>query len=432
MAVRAPANQAPAVALDSAASAIATARRAVLADRYAANSFSVEWRELAQLPPIVDEWRTLATRALEPNVFYEPAFALAAAPVFGRDAGAMLVWSGTEPRRLLGFFPARVERRRYGVHLPVLAGWTHPYAPFGVPLVEREAAEPITAAWLAHLAADATLPGLLLLPYLPVDSPFASALEAIGRRARMPTADFDRHERAQLAPSRERSHYVEQALSKHHHKELRRCWRRLSETGAVLLTTATEPAAVAAAIEDFLTLEASGWKGRAGTAAAGRPDLNSFMRAAVGGLAAEGKVSIDCMRVDGRAIATTIILRSGSCAWFWKIAYDEAFARFSPGVILSAVLTDLLADDATIVRTDSCATANHPMIDRLWRERLALCNRLMAVRPQAPFSLARRLEGLRSAAIAAARNVRERIRPRKRPRRSASDHSLTVKQPFSD
>ena len=138
------------------------------------------------------------------------------------------------------------------------------------------------------------------------------------------------------------------------------------------------------------------------------------MRAAVGGLAAEGKVSIDCMRVDGRAIATTIILRSGSCAWFWKIAYDEVLRRFSPGVILSAVITDELADDATIVRTDSCATANHPMIDRLWRERLALCNRLIAVRPQAPFSLARRLEGLRSAAIAVARSIRGRIRPRKR------------------
>ncbi len=310
MAVGVPADQAPAVALDSAAAAIASARRAVLADRYAANSFFVEWRDLAQLAPIADEWRTLAARALEPNVFYEPAFALAAAAVFGRDAGAMLVWSGTEPRRLLGFFPARVEKRRYGVNLPVLVGWTHPYAPFGVPLVEREAAEPITAAWLAHLAADATLPGLLLLPYLTVDSPFAAALEAIRRRVQLPAADFDRHERAQLAPSRERSHYVEQALSKHHHKELRRCWRRLSETGAVLLTAATEPAAVAAAIEDFFTLEASGWKGRAGTAAAGSPDLNGFMRAAVGGLAAEGKVSIDCMRIDGRAIATTIVLRS--------------------------------------------------------------------------------------------------------------------------
>jgi hypothetical protein len=46
--------------------------------------FRVEWRPLAGLGAIAAEWRALAARALEPNVFYEPAFALAAAPVFGR------------------------------------------------------------------------------------------------------------------------------------------------------------------------------------------------------------------------------------------------------------------------------------------------------------------------------------------------------------
>ncbi len=325
-------------------------------------------------------------------------------------------WSGREPspRRLLGFFPARIEKRRYGVNLPVLVGWTHPYAPFGVPLVEREAAEPITAAWLAHLAADATLPGLLLLPYLPGDSPFAAALEAIVRRAQMPTADFDRHERALLAPSGERSLYVEQALGKHHHKELRRHWRRLSETGAVLFTAATEPAAVAAATGGFLRARSERLEGQ-GRHCRGRPPRSQQLHARGSRRARRGRQGVDRPhagrwtrdRNDDRSA-------SGPCAWFWKIAYDEAFARFSPGVILSAVITDELADDATIVRTNSCATANHPMIDHLWRERLALCNRLMAVRPQAPFSLARRLEGLRSAAIAAAKNVRERIRPRKR------------------
>ena len=56
--------------------AIASARRAVLADRYPINSFAVEWRWLADLVAVTDEWRELAARALEPNVFYEPAFAL--------------------------------------------------------------------------------------------------------------------------------------------------------------------------------------------------------------------------------------------------------------------------------------------------------------------------------------------------------------------
>ena len=139
-------------------------------------------------------------------------------------------------------------------------------------------------------------------------------------------------------------------------------------------------------------------------------DLHRFLRTAVGGLAAEGKVSINRILVDGRAIAAGIVLRSGRGAWFWKIAYDESFARFSPGVMLTVALTNALLEDAAIERADSCATENHPMIDRLWRERLALCDRLVALRPQAPFGAVRRLEALRAAAIAAAKSARDYLR----------------------
>jgi hypothetical protein len=50
------------------------------------------------------------------------------------------------------------------------------------------------------------------------------------------------------------------------------------------------------------------------------------------------------------------------------------------------------------------------MIDHVWRERLALCDRLIAVRPQAPFARARYLEAVRSLAIAQAKNLRDRLR----------------------
>jgi CelD/BcsL family acetyltransferase involved in cellulose biosynthesis len=410
MAVRASADQAPVAALGGAASAITSARRAALADRYAAGSLDVEWRSLAELESISGEWRELAARALEPNVFYEPAFALAAAPVFGHGVGALLVWSGADPRRLLGFFPARIETRRYGIKLPILVGWSYPYAPFGVPLIEREAAEPVIAACLAHLAATETLPGLLLLPLLSETGPFATALDAIMRRAQMPAADFNRHRRALLAPSGDRSHYLELALSGRKHKELRRIGRRLADVGALLFSVATEPASLTAAIDDFLAVEASGWKGRAGTAATGDDALRRFFRAAIGGLAAEGKVAVNRILVDGRAIAAAVRLRSGRAAWFWKIAYDESFARFSPGVLLTLALTEELLEDAAIAHADSCATADHPMIDHVWRERLALCDRLIAVRPQAPFARARYLEAVRSLAIVQAKSLRDRLR----------------------
>jgi CelD/BcsL family acetyltransferase involved in cellulose biosynthesis len=401
----------PALVLDSAAAAIASARRAVVAERYAANSFAVEWRWFAELVPIADEWRDLAARALEPNVFYEPAFALAAAPVFGNDVGAVLVWSGTRPRKLLGFFPARVTERRYGFRLPVLAGWTHPYAPLGTPLVERDAAEPVIAAWLAHLADNPQLPGVVLLPYLPADGPFATLLGGILERAQMPAADCNHRARALLAPpDDDRTRYIEQSLGRHRRKELRRSVRRLGDIGAILFTTATEPAPIAAALRDFLMLESRGWKGQAGTAAVLHDDIRGFIIAAIAGLAADGKVAINRILVDGRAIAVTITLRSGDTAWFWKIAYDEDYAPYSPGVILTVAVTEELLDDAATARTDSCAAPNHPMIERIWRERLALCDRLIAVRPQVPFPLMRRLETLRNAGIAAAKSVRDRFR----------------------
>ncbi len=402
-------DYAPHVAFERTASAIASARRAVLADRYPVNSFAVEWRWLADLVAVADDWRDLAGRALEPNVFYEPAFALAAGAVFGRDVGAVLVWSGAQPRKLLGFFPARMVRRRYGLPLPVLEAWTHPYAPLGTPLVEREAAEPVISAWLTHLASDPALPGLVLLPLIAGDGHFAVALGAVLRRLQMPFADFTRHSRPLLLPGDDRSAYLEQAVSAKRHRELRRSIRRLADLGALLFTASTEPQAVGRELEDFFALEASGWKGDVGTAAARNAEVQSFMKIAIRALGSEGKVAINRILIDGRAIAATITLRSGDSAWYWKTAYDEKLSRFAPGVLLSAALTEDLAENPAIARTDSCAGPGNPILDNLWRERLDLCDRLIATRPGAPFWIACRLEGLRGATIAMAKSLRKRL-----------------------
>ena len=54
------------------------------------STLRVEWHPLGELGPLAAQWRELAERAIEPNVFYEPAFALAAAPALGADASAGL------------------------------------------------------------------------------------------------------------------------------------------------------------------------------------------------------------------------------------------------------------------------------------------------------------------------------------------------------
>jgi CelD/BcsL family acetyltransferase involved in cellulose biosynthesis len=211
-----------------------------------------------------------------------------------------------------------------------------------------------------------------------------------------------------LEPGDDRAHYLEHALTTHRLRELQRSGRRLADRGALLFTATSEP--VAAEIEEFLALEASGWKGEAGTAAASRDDTRAFLKAALAALAFEGKVSLNRLLLDGRAIAATITLRSGGAAWYWKTAYDETYARQAPGMLLTAALTEQLAADTTIARTDSCAAEGNVVLDPLWRERLTLCDRLIAVRPEAHFAHACRLERLRRGAVSAAKSVRARLR----------------------
>ena len=88
--------------------------------------------------------------------------------------------------------------------------------------------------------------------------------------------------------------------------------------------------AVARALDDFLALEAGGWKGRAGTAARGSmPRSQPFMNAAVAALAAEGKAQIDRLFVGRQSDRRhRHAAQRRHRAWFWKIAYDEGFARY--------------------------------------------------------------------------------------------------------
>jgi CelD/BcsL family acetyltransferase involved in cellulose biosynthesis len=365
------------------------------------SGFRVELKRLDELAAFAPELRDLTARTLAPNPFYEPAFMAASAPVFGRGVMAGLVWRRAMPRQLTGFFPVAIERRRYGLRMPMLVGWTHPYGPLGAPLVDRDCADAAVTAWLDHIAADPTLPKLMLMPYLPAEGAVARAFDAALAHRDGRSEHFALHRRALLAPAGDRAGYLDHPMAHKKRKELRRLRKRLADTGALTSTTTSDPAALTAALLDFLALEASGWKGRAGTAAKGDDAIRCFVVEAVSALAAEGKASVSRLALDGRAIATIVTLRSGDEAWCWKIAYDEAYSRSSPGVQLLLDVTEGLLSDARIARADSCATADHPMIDHIWRERLALSDRLMCVAKCDPtlFSHLCKMESLRRSAI---------------------------------
>jgi CelD/BcsL family acetyltransferase involved in cellulose biosynthesis len=176
-------------------------------------------------------------------------------------------------------------------------------------------------------------------------------------------------------------------ISPKRRKELRRQLRRLSELGAVAFHMTKGIDELRAQAEAFMLLEAKGWKGRKGTAFLSDPGLATFLRAMSRTLGREGKCRIYWLSLDSRVIAANIVLLdAGGRASFWKTAYDEDYGFLSPGVLLTMDMTDRMLNDKDVGIVDSCAIANHPMIDRIWRGRLRIADVMLATAPDRPLA----------------------------------------------
>ena len=153
------------------------------------------------------------------------------------------------------------------------------------------------------------------------------------------------------------------------------------------MTSRARPTTSRSALETFLALEASGWKAKRGTALAQDDGDAAFIRRATVALAAAGQCEIISLFAGETPIASGIVLRHGDRAFFFKLGVDERFAKYSPGVQLTLELTRHLCADPAIRFADSTAAPDHPMINPIWRGRLAIGDVLIPLRRHDPWCL---------------------------------------------
>lgn len=328
------------------------------------------------------EWEALSGRALEANLFCEPDFALAADRLNAvKGVRIAMAWDDerAEGERLIAVVAIM---RRGGVPffgMRVSTEWAY-FGALGAPVIDREHPERAVEALLRGLASHGV--GLLMLRFLPEHGPAAEVIRAVCAAER-PITRIEGHERAMLRTGQPAETYLTTSLSAKKLKELRRQLRRLGDETPVVFREARTSAGIAAALERFLDLEAKGWKGEAGTAMRFHDDQLGFIRRLFADRAAKGEARILELVAGDELIATGLTLTSGRQAWFYKTAYHEERSKCSPGVQLTIELTRRLIEDASIDMVDSTAIANHPMIDHVWRERLALADWLIPLRPGA-------------------------------------------------
>ena len=370
-------------------------------------------RPLDPAAPWVPAWRALGDGSAIRNPFYEAGYALAARDAFGAGVRLLIVADRLPEAAGVQFraaWPFRVSRRRWGLPLSVLMGWTHGYCPFGAPLLDGTDPEAALAGLLAAPRALG-LPPRLLLPNAPADGPLADLLAA---RGGAPAAYWP-HRRGLLdlgahAPEARVSYLGH--LSGQRRRKLRRAHARLEAEGAVAFDMLDAPAALDRALTEHVALEAAGWKGRAGTGLGQRPAEVAFLRAALADLGAEGRVRIARLRRADRTLASLILPVTGSEAWVLKIAHDEAEPEAAPGVQLVHRLTETVASGGwAIDRIDSCAPPDFALGSLFWTERRTIAHLLVAAGSDPLFPVARALERLRER-VAQARLAGRRLTSR--------------------
>ena len=318
----------------------------------------------------IERWQTLAGAAVEPNPFFEPAFALAAAEHLRERGMSLLVVEDDEGWRAC----MPVQSTRIARIVPGLRTWGHLYCFLGTPLLDSAHAVPAARSLLA-LALESKRP--LMLETLVDGGPASTAIRRAAGELGLVTIADSGHDRA-LLERRPAGDYLE-AMRSHRRRELNRLGRRLEAELGCALSVADE-AGDETAVDRFLELERSGWKGRGDTALGSSPGHAAFFRAVCRTFAADGRLQLLALSADTRTVAMKCNLYAGEGGFCFKIAYDEELGRFSPGVQLERENIQLFHDERPERWQDSCADPQNEMINRLWPDRRRIRTTVLARR----------------------------------------------------
>lgn len=338
------------------------------------------------------EWEALEQEAAEPNSFAEWWFTAASLRFLARE-GVRLASVRSEGR-LIGTILLHVVEDYGRAPIPHVENWVHCNHFLGAPLVRRGEEANFWEGLLRALDGASWAPGFLHLTRIaeegPVHRGLRSAAQALGRSCDV----VHRRSRALFETDLAPQDYLARNLSAKRRSELGRRRKRLGERGRVEVRGFGDGEDLAAWCDEFLALERAGWKGEAGSALACSPARADFFREALDLAHGAGRLHFLRLDLDGRAVAMLTAFLAPPGAFGFKSAFDEAYARFSPGTLLQIDNLDML-NRADIAWTDSCSTDEHAMINGLWSERRSIVRltvRLAGARRIIPFAAARALD----------------------------------------
>ncbi len=340
-------------------------------DTFSETEHSLEcmWVSLEKLLELESEWNSLAASAAEPTPFYEKNFLTASAIHLpsGKDFQLLLV-KDTNNGNIVGLFPFDLVPLFGKAGKPYLRMHYSPFIEKTVPLIAG--VEP-TRVWKAAFAAIGQRDDIFQvveLVKLTTNRPVSAALLQIVEEQNLACVKLGEFERPLLEWDGGSQEYNARR-SKNRRKSVRQRQKKLERQGDVSISTAISGGSdYPEMFTVFLNLEASGWKGKRRSALSSNKKLLDYARAAFCSHDDNPQIQIDVLKLDNVPIAANMSLIGGRALYALKSAYDEAYAKFGPGLLLDYLTTNTWLDERRFAYVDSCTQPDSPLAS-LWLER---------------------------------------------------------------
>lgn len=337
------------------------------------------------LLPYVKSWEALAAAALEPNPFYEHWMLLPACRHFrgNQEVRVLLAFredpSASSDPVLCGVFPLKRERRYMDLPLPAWTLWKYPHCFLTAPLLRAAHAKETLAAFFDWLGSEEAGCRMFEMRYTPGEGRFHQLL--VDEVNKLDTAPllWECFTRAFYRPGNSADDYLSAAFTTKQRSEIRRRGKLLGELGPVTFTVLEREGDVEKWSRDFLRLEASGWKGREGSALACREaDTQFFFEVMRLGMA-NGRALLPAIEVNGIPVAKNSFFLSGEGAFYFKTGFDEQHAKLAPGLQLEYETIRYLHGKPEIRWMDTCTSSDNELYNRMFADRRTIQTLLVPI-----------------------------------------------------
>lgn len=315
------------------------------------------------------QWSDLAQHAIEKNIFLYPWFIIPSLPLLAKHTPQIVtIYAGD---LLIGLLMVRSD---FGyAKLPLYFARTalHHEQYLATPLVRQGYAAQFASGLCAWLDDRPSRDSFLMLSWVTGNSEIQDAILATCADQQRQCAEFNRFERAAIGPVQPNIALAkaESLLSSNRRKSLMRSRKSLSALGALSIEKLSRQEQVADWLDDFLTMENSGWKRENRSSILSSADETALYRQMVASAFDQGHLHFFRLCLAGKAIAYTLDIIALPHAYCLKSAFDQAYKKYAPGVLMEFETLQYYYQHGDFDLVDSCTAPDNAMLNSLWPDR---------------------------------------------------------------